>query len=83
MGRTMDDTARRELIAAHLDAMSRRTVAETSQLALVMLGRCWPGGTADRSDPSALDWVRRWGPKRLIAMAPDCSCPQGHCPLCN
>jgi hypothetical protein len=24
--------------------------------------RCWPGGGTDRTDPVAVEWLRRWGP---------------------
>ena len=45
--------------------------------------RLMPGGSADRTEPAALEWVRRWGPGRLTASPLDCSCEQGRCAVCN
>jgi hypothetical protein len=44
---------------------------------------CWPGGTADRIEPGALAWVRRWRPARTSGTLPKCSCGAGHCAVCN
>ena len=73
----MDGTPDRSLIKALLASIA--TPSEASQLAR----RQWPGGVADRSEPAALEWVRQWGPSRLTADMPDCSCTQGHCAICN
>ena len=73
----MDGTPDRSLIAALLASIA--TPEETSRLALQQ----WPGGLADRSEPAALEWVRRWGPSRLTADMPDCSCTHGRCAICN
>jgi hypothetical protein len=73
----MDGTPDRNLIAALL--ASRATPAEASRLARQQ----WPGGLMDRSEPAALEWVRRWGPSRITADMPDCSCTHGHCAICN
>ena len=40
-------------------------------------------GATDRSEPAALDWVRRWGPAPLGTALPDCSCAAGRCTVCN
>jgi hypothetical protein len=32
------------------------------RLASTASTRCWPGGGADRTEPVALEWLRRWGP---------------------
>ena len=36
-----------------------------------LLDRSWPGGTADRSQPAALEWLRLWQPQQLIVSPPD------------
>jgi hypothetical protein len=79
----MDEEPRGAFIAAHVESISTRTYFETERLALAMLGRCWPGGPADRIDLTAVEWVRRWGPARLGAPELDCSCPAGRCRVCN
>jgi hypothetical protein len=38
---------------------------------------------ADRTDPVALEWVRRWGPSRLLETPLECSCAEGRCLVCN
>jgi len=38
---------------------------------------------ADRTDPVALEWVRRWGPSRLLETPLECSCAEGRCAVCN
>jgi len=48
-----------------------------------MLRHSWPGGSRDRSEPVALEWVRRWGPRRIGALLPACSCTAGRCRVCN
>lgn len=49
----------------------------------LMIGACWPGGPADRTEPVALDWLRRWNPEQIKLELPACSCDNGHCVLCN
>lgn len=44
---------------------------------------CWPGGTADRTEPIALEWVRRWRPARAAVALPECTCASGRCAICN
>ena len=44
---------------------------------------CWPGGSADRAEPGALDWVRRWHPASAGTGLPVCSCAAGRCAVCN
>jgi len=66
-------------INAHITACSPRSEAE---LTARMLEACWPGG-ADRSQPGALSWLSRWRPGRSEATLPACTCPAGHCPVCN
>ena len=35
-----------------------------------LMQRLWPGGSTDRFDPSAVEWLRRWGPVRQVATPP-------------
>lgn len=37
----------------------------------------------DRTEPAALEWVRRWGPAPHGAALPECSCAAGRCVTCN
>jgi hypothetical protein len=71
------------LIAWLLAAIDTRDHFETTELAAALLSRTWPGGHGDRSEPVALEWVRRWGPSRLTEASYACSCEQGRCTVCN
>lgn len=53
-----------------LDALADGRAARHAD---TMMRRCWPGGAADRSDPVALEWVRRWSPQQGCAADPDIS----------
>ena len=71
-------------VAAIVASIAGRTPPETEQLASRLRARCWPGGSyEDLSKPSAMQWLRRWGPKREIAEPLDCSCARGRCAFCN
>jgi len=70
-------------IAAHIESVAARDESDTSRLVSRMLGRCWPGGTGDRTEAGALEWVRRWGPRGAGAVPPVCSCAAGRCRICN
>jgi hypothetical protein len=48
-----------------------------------IVAMCWPGGTADRAEPVALRWLRRWRPATADLVLPVCSCSGGHCAVCN
>jgi hypothetical protein len=79
----MDTPAREPSVGAIVTAISGRSAHDTQRLS-AMLERCaWPGGHADRVQPSALEWVRRWGPGRLTSDPVDCSCAYGRCLVCN
>jgi hypothetical protein len=67
----------------HIRAVGRRSSSEEDELTTGMLRRCWPGGHADRSEPAALEWVRRWRPIRATAGLPACVCAAGRCAVCN
>jgi hypothetical protein len=79
----MDQPAREPSVPAIVEAIATRSEQDSRELAAVLHDRCWPRGVADRSEPSALDWVRRWGPSRLTAEPIDCSCSHGRCAVCN
>ena len=72
--------ARRPDIAA-LVRTADATAADGRRLA-ALVTRAWPAGS-DATLPAARDWVRRWGPARVIAQAPDCACAAGTCGWCN
>ena len=76
----MDDHAR---IPEHIEAIAERSDTAAQRLATILLHRAWPGGSADRMEPGALDWVRRWGPARMAPGELSCSCAAGRCAVCN
>jgi hypothetical protein len=55
-----------------------------ARLGRALAGHSWPGG-ADRMEPIAAEWLRRWGPRRSPAGAvlSRCACSTGPCPVCN
>ena len=69
----------------NIEALLRGAVTpgapDMADLAALRL-RCWPGG-GDRSVRIALEWLRRWGPSRAMAPAPQCGCATGRCGVCN
>lgn len=67
----------------HIRAVAERPPAEMQRLALGLLRACWPGGGADRVEPGALTWVRRWRPVASAAGFPPCECAAGRCRVCN
>jgi hypothetical protein len=72
-----------EPIHRHIEAANSRSQRETRRLTLGILSTCWPGGSQDRTEPAALDWLRLWRPGRSNAITPACSCAHGHCAVCN
>ncbi len=72
-----------QAIAAHVKSVSTRAKTDTDRLISAMLRSCWPGGTGDRTESGALDWVRRWGPRGVGALPPVCDCHAGRCRVCN
>ena len=79
MGTHPDDPG----IVAHIESVSSRAEPDTQQLVSTMLRSCWPGGMGDRTEAVALDWVRRWGPRRAGPILPVCQCAAGRCGVCN
>jgi hypothetical protein len=70
-------------IAAHIESVSVRAEADTDRLVAAMLGRCWPGGSGDRTESVAREWVKRWGATRVGPAASACRCASGRCEICN
>ena len=70
-------------IAAHIESVSSRAELGYRRLVSAMLRGCWPGGTGDRTESVAREWVRRWGPRRAGPLPPACRCAVGHCGVCN
>jgi hypothetical protein len=70
-------------ISAHIQSISAQAEPDRARLVSEMLRLSWPGGCGDRSEPVALEWVRRWGPHRIGPLAPACSCETGRCRVCN
>jgi len=72
-----DDWIRRNLAA--LIAGAHRSSSEHG-----LTHGCLPGAaSADRSEPAARQWLRRWRPARAAAAVPVCSCTTGRCVVCN
>jgi hypothetical protein len=76
----MDDRSR---LTELIESIAHRPDSAADRLATVLLHRAWPGGSADRTEPAAREWVRRWGPARMAPAGPSCSCAAGRCAVCN
>jgi len=70
-------------VAALIESISTRAVADTEHLAARMFGHCWPGGMGDRTEVIALEWVARWRPQRQGVPGHECNCASGYCAVCN
>ncbi len=57
--------------------------SDRGALPAALLQRSWPGGPADRHEPVAVEWLRRWRPARRAAAVPVCTCREGCCLVCN
>ena len=80
----MEDQPRSALVAALVETIDRRTSAQTTFVTRTLMDAGWPGGHADRLDPAAVEWVRRWAPARVQErFIDDCSCSGGRCAVCN
>ena len=79
----MHESPQDAFVVAIVESVRTRSSIQTAALEASLERRCWPGGTADRSDPGALPWVRRWGPTRMAPAPPDCGCAEGRCHVCN
>jgi phosphopantothenoylcysteine synthetase/decarboxylase len=76
---TMDDEELRE----HITLASNGDQFRLQGLTAEIVASCWPGGSQDRSDRTATEWLRRWRPEKVGAVLPACSCVNGHCAVCN
>lgn len=80
----MNSDPRANLVAAIVEAIDERTPAQTSFITSALVRSAWPGGVSDRVEPTALEWVRRWGPATVEPRyLEDCSCDDGRCAVCN
>jgi hypothetical protein len=77
-----DNHQRPNPLALHVRAAARPE-EETDRLLAHLVETCWPGTTADRSEPVARGWLRTWGPVRFVVDVPRCRCDRGHCRICN
>jgi hypothetical protein len=73
---------RRASVPGHIDAIARRTDGEAKRLAAWLARSCWPVG-GERTEPVAVDWLRRWGPSPRATAVPACACAVGACAVCN
>jgi hypothetical protein len=71
-----DDFIRQQIESARDRRMRAHAMSRVARV-------CWPGGSADRSEPAALPWVRLWRPASSGAALPVCSCAAGRCAVCN
>jgi hypothetical protein len=71
-----------ETIQIHIRAAGRPD-RETERLLTDLAAYCWPGGTADHTEPAARGWLRHFQAIRPIAELPICSCRFGRCESCN
>ena len=51
------------LIKDIVDAIDKRTSAQSDRLIVMLTGPCWPSGHGDRLEPGAIEWVKKWGPR--------------------
>ena len=79
----MHESPQEALLVALIDSVRSRSEVQTAALGASLQRRCWPGGTADRTEPAALPWVRRWGPAQVRPQPEECSCALGRCGICN
>ncbi|HEY5428459.1 MAG TPA: hypothetical protein VIK04_05025 [Solirubrobacteraceae bacterium] len=70
-------------LSEHIRAISERHAPQTRGLITRIVSACWPGGSPDRTERAASQWLRRWRPERAGATLPMCTCAAGHCPVCN
>jgi hypothetical protein len=73
----------REELRHHIDAVALHGAPGARRLTALMLGACWPGGPADRTERAALDLLREWRPDTGTTELPACSCSTGRCIVCN
>jgi hypothetical protein len=72
-----------DVIRKYIQAAGSVGLDELHRATDLILAAYWPGGLADRTEPAALPWVRRWRPGRACVSVPACACAAGRCPICN
>ena len=78
----MHEPAREPSLPSIVASIDGRDAFDTERLVTTLRRRCGPGGS-DRTEPGAIEWVKRWGPSRITAQPFECSCVQGRCAVCN
>lgn len=73
----------REELLQHIHSSACRSGAAADRLTAQIFDSCWPGGSDDRTERAALDWLRQWHPDGFASELPTCSCKTGRCVLCN
>jgi hypothetical protein len=69
-------------LAVHVRAAARPR-AEGELVTAQLFEICWPGGHHDRDEPIARNWLRLWGPGKVVLAVPVCRCAEGRCAICN
>jgi hypothetical protein len=73
----------RDELHHHIESAGPIGGADSRRLASLIVGGCWPGGPADRTERIALEWLRQWRPEQMAPELPVCSCWTRRCLLCN
>jgi hypothetical protein len=79
----MNEEPRSNVVAAVVEAIDERSASQTNFIMAALVRGAWPGGVADRREPGAIEWLRRWGPSGTAPPFSDCSCIDGRCAVCN
>ena len=79
----MDQHHHHTLITALIETVAGWTEDDKDRLASMLGGHCYPGGLADRQEPSGVEPLRRWRPGGPAPALLACSCPHGRCRICN
>ncbi len=78
-----DDQPLRDRAVALIASAGFRTPDESDQLAAALHDWCWPGGSEDRTEAGAREWLGRSGTRPFTAIDLPCTCADGRCDLCN
>jgi hypothetical protein len=78
----MDHGPDRKLLAGLVATAATSSAAGPRNLAASLDAARSPG-RSDRFNAIAVEWLRRWQPKKTIVVLPQCSCPAGRCEACN
>ena len=79
----MPDDFRLPFVQAHIQHLAERRPGDAERLTAAIVRRCWPGGSGDRAEPAAIEWLRRWGTTSVAMPTRSCACAQGCCAVCN